>query len=116
MLFGSGMGGEADGCCYLLMFAALLAVGIAAIVGGSRRSVSAVVLSFLLAGFVGAVVVREAVTHELRNTDDSRGVHAMLWQFVWLWAASLCAPLAAVGALLIRGRESGSEPSDDTRE
>jgi hypothetical protein len=74
------------------------------------------VLSFLLAGFVGAVVVPEAVTHELRDTDDSRGVHAMLWQFVWWWAASLCAPVGAAAALLLFGRnpdrDLAVEPSE----
>ena len=115
-LFGTGMAEAADGCCYLFVFGALLAVGVAAIVGGARGSTSAVVLSFLLAGFVGVVVVPEAVTHELRDTDDSRGVHAMLWQFVWWWAASLCAPVGAAAALLLSGRNPDrdlmAEPSE----
>jgi len=116
MLFGSpGFGEAMDGCCDLIVLAALSVICGAALAGGSRRSVSTVAFAFLLAGIVGAVVVREAFSHELRDTDDSRGVHATVWQYVWWWAASLCAPITAAVVLLFRSRRFRSEPSNPSR-
>jgi hypothetical protein len=112
-LFGSPGFGEALDCfCCFPVLGGIGAILYTAIVGAMLRSVWDVVLSFGLAMFVGLLIVPPAITHELRDTSDSHGVHAMLWQLVWLWAASLCAPLAAVVSLF-RGRRSGSKPSDD---
>ncbi len=111
-LFGSAGGGEvADGCAVILVFGALSTLVVVAVVGATRRSPSLVVLSFLLAVFVGVLVVPEAVRHELRDTDDSRRVDAMLWQFVWWWTASLCAPVGATVVLFVRGSNQHCEPS-----
>ncbi|MBA4065822.1 MAG: hypothetical protein C0501_19305 [Isosphaera sp.] len=108
-LFGSGIGWEGD-CCLLFVVAGgcLAVVAFAAV--GARGSARAAVLSFLLAALLGAAVVPEALTHRLRDTDDSRAVHTMLWEFVWWWAVAACAPVAATVALQFRGRRPGPEP------
>jgi uncharacterized membrane protein YeaQ/YmgE (transglycosylase-associated protein family) len=106
-LFGTAMGMDAaDGCCCFPMFGYIGATVALAIVAVARRSAGAVAISLLLASLVGAVVVSGAVNHELQDSDDSRGVHAMLWEFVWWWVASLFAPLVAA-ALLFRTRKPG---------
>jgi hypothetical protein len=105
ILFGTATGVDAaDGCCCFPVFGGLWGTLVAAIVGAKRGSWRPVMLSFALAALVGVMVVPPAVKHELHDTDDSRGVHAMLWQFVWWWAASLCAPLGGVIALVLRER------------
>lgn len=110
MVFASGIGDGGDGCCVLLVLAGLAVVGWAAIRGAAEGSIGAVIFSFVIAGLVGTVVIREAVRHELRDTDDSRGVHAMLWGFVWWWAVSLCVPVGAAAVLLFRRRKPDAAP------
>ncbi|VTR99150.1 unnamed protein product [Gemmata massiliana] len=53
-----------------------------------------------------------ALTHELRDNDDSRGVHGMLWGFVWVWAFSLVPPLVST-VILIFWKEPTPSGSND---
>lgn len=100
-LFGTGIGEAADAFCCVPVLGGIGATAATAIAGVMRRSAGFVAVSFLLAALAGAVVVTSAATHELRDTDDSRGVHAMGWQFVEWWAYSLCAPFCAAVALVL---------------